>query len=451
MWSLYSLAVSDIHFQSQQNSSSLQLNKSPASADKTRDVCDDRSTMLTPSEYRKRILLVASGMTPQVVTETIYALAVRSRSPFVPTEVHLLCTSEGAMRARLLLLSEHPGWFYRLCKDYELSGIDFSEKNIHALTDCKGIFIDDIRDEEDNRNAADSIAERIRLLTADPECALHVSLAGGRKTMSFFAGYALSLFGRPQDRLSHVLVDAEFEFSPEFFYPLPQPHTIEGKDRRLLDASKATVTLAEIPFVRMRDRLPKELLSGKAPYSVVVQAADRVIGPPELVIDQAGKRIQAAGKTFRMTPESIAMLSVFARRALNGKDALRAPMKRKVIHQQWSFLYTEEYYKCEPDDGVLPKTIENIETLHPDLMKWMTGTSFSSRLSRLRRKLEDQLGPGAIPYLIDDGGTRPRKFQCTLPAHSIHFRTIVDDETVDARRCSPGDQQEEADRRRQKE
>jgi CRISPR-associated protein (TIGR02584 family) len=43
--------------------------------------------------------------------------------------------------------------------------------------------------------------------TADPQASLHVSIAGERKTMGFYVGYALSLFGRTQGRLSHVLND----------------------------------------------------------------------------------------------------------------------------------------------------------------------------------------------------------------------------------------------------
>ena len=58
------------------------------------------------------------------------------------------------------------------------------------------------------------ITNLIRAFTADPESALHVSIAGGRKTMGFFLGYALSLYGRAQDKLSHVLVSPPFESSP---------------------------------------------------------------------------------------------------------------------------------------------------------------------------------------------------------------------------------------------
>ena len=76
--------------------------------------------------YRHRILLVVTGLSPQVVTETIYALAVGHNPPFVPTEVQLLTTAEGAERARLSLLSEDPGWFGRLCRDYGLICFDLS-------------------------------------------------------------------------------------------------------------------------------------------------------------------------------------------------------------------------------------------------------------------------------------------------------------------------------------
>lgn len=37
--------------------------------------------------------------------------------------------------------------------------------------------------------------------------------------MGFFVGYALSLFGRAQDRLSHVLVSDPFESLTDFYYP----------------------------------------------------------------------------------------------------------------------------------------------------------------------------------------------------------------------------------------
>ncbi|MCS7316482.1 MAG: CRISPR-associated ring nuclease Csm6, partial [Bryobacterales bacterium] len=172
-----------------------------------------------PHSYPRRILLTACGLTPQVVTETVYALAVARQPAFVPTEVHVLTTAEGAQHVRLSLLSEDPGWFWRLCREYGLEEIRFDPSTIHVLTDEAGQPLSDIRTVEENERTADYITALVRKLTADERAALHVSIAGGRKTMGFYLGYALSLFGRPQDRLSHVLVSAPYESHPEFFYP----------------------------------------------------------------------------------------------------------------------------------------------------------------------------------------------------------------------------------------
>lgn len=374
--------------------------------------------MKGPSEYPRRILLAVSGLTPQIVTETLYALTTQCVEPYVPTEVHLLSTQEGANRAKLLLLSESPGWFHRLCRDYNLAGIQFSENDLHVVSGRNGRLLEDIRTAEDNQCAADFITEQIRTLTSDPESALHVSLAGGRKTMGFYAGYALSLFGREQDRLSHVLAPEDFEFAGNFFYPTIEKRVIEGKDKKPLDSSEATLMLADIPFVRMRHGLPDKLLKGSSSYSAVVSAASMTAGVSELTIDQANCRIRAAGKVFSLPRSSVAMLSVFARRAAAGMGPLDAPTKF-VEDPEWTRLYTLEYYKCEPDAEVLPKHINK------SLEKPMDGTQFSVHLSRLHKALRNQLGLDAAPYLIDDGGRRPRQYRCTLPTHAIRFRTLL--------------------------
>jgi CRISPR-associated protein (TIGR02584 family) len=373
--------------------------------------------MARPSEFRRRILLAVSGLTPQIVTETLYALAVGAEDPFIPTEIHLLSTNEGAMRARLLLLSEQPGWFYRLCEDYQLKGIDFSERNIHTLQDDHGEPLEDIRTANDNRCAADFITEQIRSLTADSESALHVSLAGGRKTMGFYAGYALSLYGRPQDCLSHVLVPPEFEFANDFFYPTPASRVIEGKDKRPLDAANAKVMLAEIPFVRMRQGLPTSLLEGASSFSGVVQAASETIGPPKLVIDQPECRVQAAGRVFPMRRSAVALLSVFARRALEGSGSLAAPPKG-VNDPEWARLYMKE----------LRKSIRDAEDMNEltwqSLKHGMDGDQFSMQLSRLQTTLRRALGPAASAYLISNGGKRPGQFRLNLPESAIHFASL---------------------------
>ena len=204
-----------------------------------------------PETYDRRVLLAVTGLSPQIVTETVYGLTVGRRPSFMPTEVRLITTAEGAQRAQLELLHADSGWFHRLRIDYGLPPITFTSAQIHVLRDADGEPLSDIRSPDDNGRAADAITGVLRELTADSECALHVSIAGGRKTMGFYLGYALSLYGRQQDRLSHVLVNPPYESHPQFFYPTPDSQVIYTlpPNVRPYDTRDGEVTLAEIPFV----------------------------------------------------------------------------------------------------------------------------------------------------------------------------------------------------------
>lgn len=235
---------------------------------------------LAPGRWPRRVLLAVSGLSPQIVTETLYALAVAAEPAerFVPTEIHVLTTTEGAQRVRLALLSEQPGGFHALRRDYGLPPITFGDAQIHLVPGADGQPLPDIRDEADNARMADAITALVRDITADPASVLHVSMAGGRKTMGYYAGYALSLYGRAQDRLSHVLVSAPFESSFEFYYPTPASRVIQVAGGRLADAATARVSLAPIPFVRLRPLLPPALLDGSAGFAEVVQVAGERIG-----------------------------------------------------------------------------------------------------------------------------------------------------------------------------
>ena len=366
-----------------------------------------------PSAYKRRVLLAVSGLSPQIVTETIYALASNAEAAFVPTEVHLITTREGAQRAELSLLSDDLGWFHKLCADYHLPGISFSRKNIHIMRDANERGMDDIRSIDDNRAAADFITARVREFSADPTCALHVSIAGGRKTMGFYLGYALSLYGRPQDRLSHVLVSEPFENSIEFFYPTPYSRVLQTRDGKLADTAMAEVTLAEIPFVSLRHGLPQKLLSGHASFGETVAAAQAALAPPELVIDLARKRIRAGGQEIELPPAELALLAVFARQILSAGAALPAPSKG-APDPAWARRFMAEY-------RAITGTLADIESTERALKNGMDGEYFSQRKSKLERRLKTALGPAASHYRIDDGGTRPRKYRLALPPESVRF------------------------------
>ena len=367
---------------------------------------------MNPQSYPRRILLCVSGLSPQIVTETLYALTVIGEPRFVPTEIHLLTTAEGAEWARLTLLSDEPGWFQRLRQDYGLPAIRFTLDTLHILRTAEGRLLSDIRSAADNEAIADAITAVVRELTADPDCAVHASIAGGRKTMGFYLGYALSLLGRSQDRLSHVLVSSPFESNPAFFYPTPQERVIYGPDQQQpLDASAATVMLADIPFVRLRDGLQETLLEPGASFSAVVAQAQRNLAAPRLTLDAASCQVCCGETGLTLRPVDFAGYAWLARRALAGQPG--------VCRNRISAAETGEFlaeYRALP--GVLDQ--ERVELA---LSHGMDPAYFDGRLSGIRKALVRTLGPvGAQPYLIHRDQKRPlSRYALTLKPEQIRF------------------------------
>ncbi len=274
-------------------------------------------------EYARRCLVCVMGLSPQVVTETLYCLVTEQN--FVPTEVILLTTLNGKNRALRDLLDPQDGKFAAFCRDYNLQGkIAFSEESIHVIKDADGLPLTDIRTPQDNINAADMIASVVGTLCSDDSTTLHVSIAGGRKTMGFFLGYALSIFGRQQDRMSHVLVSEPYENNKDFFYPTQTPREIYHADGSPLDASKAKVSLAEIPFIKLRAGLSPELLSGACRYSYAVERAQKELAPGlSLLLDIGSRTAVCAGQSVKLPPVLFSVYLWLAQRTLQGKDAAR--------------------------------------------------------------------------------------------------------------------------------
>ena len=305
------------------------------------DACNPR----IPHSYPRRVLLAVSGLSPQIVTETIYALTQTQGSPWFPTEIHILTTTAGEQRARLSLFSKDKNWFAKLCAEYDLPPIHFDADNIHILHGSQGEPLEDNRSVADNSAAADAITAKVRELCADPASAVHVSIAGGRKSMGFYVGYALSLYGRSQDRLSHVLVSDPYEHNLDFFYPTRQSCVLETRDGGMVDMKDAKVTLANIPFVSLRSGLPQKLLHGNASFNETVEAAREALAPPKLQINLRERYVVAGGKTLKLAPTAIAMLAVFARRTKAGQGAVPAPNK-EVPDLEWAQWYLAEYRIC---------------------------------------------------------------------------------------------------------
>ena len=268
--------------------------------------------------YNKRILLSVTGMSPAVVTETLYALV--TEKGFIPTEIQVITTEQGKNKLLEALLGieggrkERKGALQEFIEDYGekygFSSIHFDESCIHIITDECGQNLPDIRTPEENEHAANSIVQLVGNLCQDEEMQLHVSIAGGRKTMGFFMGYALSLYGREQDSLSHVLVDSQYESLTSFYYPKPYPHLINKNDGTQIDAKDGKVMLAEIPWVRLGLGVPEDLKQQTISYSDSVKNAQALLDMPSLTFlsPMEERGVMFGTKLLKLAPRGYALL-----------------------------------------------------------------------------------------------------------------------------------------------
>ena len=208
------------------------------------------------------------GTSPQVLTETLYAIHKQGK-PF-PEEVYLITTENAKEKVVEWLFEKNK--IEELKNTHYIPDFKFDESHILLMKHDDGGFVFSGREEEDQQSIANSITRLVARFTADDDCSVHASIAGGRKSMAFYMGYAMSMFAREQDVLSHVFVSKEFEFSDQFFFPTKTDSFI-ANNNRVLNSKDAEVTLAEIPFVRMRGLVDEALIKKleNEPFSEIVK------------------------------------------------------------------------------------------------------------------------------------------------------------------------------------
>lgn len=341
----------------------------------------------------KRVLLLVTGMTPQIITETIYGLAISpeaDRPRWVPNEVHVISTQHGLELIQERLFGK--AYFKQLCQDYDLPDILFDETHLHPIVSPTGEVLRDLRTPQDNEYAADTICQWIRQFTQDASTELHVSIAGGRKTMGFYAGYALSIYGRSQDSMSHVLVESHYETLPDFYYPTPESRDIYNQNKMCFDASKAKVWLAHIPFVRLRGFLPESSKLNNTRFSEVVSLINLATQPINVTLQVQTRTISIGDLSCTLPPREFAFYYWFADSLLSEQPIIEAPPKDidvKSTPDKHIFIKLAEDYlsyyaknRTEFDD----------ERVNTSLKSGLDRKFFDERNSIIRRKFTQCFG-----------------------------------------------------------
>ncbi|HMZ22495.1 MAG TPA: CRISPR-associated ring nuclease Csm6 [Blastocatellia bacterium] len=337
---------------------------------------------------KQHILVAVTGNTPQIVTETLYVMAIARKPPVPISAVYILTTAKGAEIA-WSRLGGPDGAIAALQREYELGWeIAFSREHILVFKrrneDGTETPLEDIRSSADNETLASELLGFVKALNSDPNVVLHCSLGGGRRTMSAYMMLALMMYGREDDELTHVVINEEFETNPDFFFPprdnQPLPIRVDGgRKLAIINTSEARLEVAQIPFVRLRNTLGEDV--GKVEKSlqelitIAQQRLDRS-APKKLVVDLPKGRVSFGTQEVILRGVKLALLAYYADAKINRcvepalpvcgdcNKCFSDPVKDE---EQFQNYYQRLYAGRDPKDAPKRKLESNLMSYHTKL------------------------------------------------------------------------------------
>jgi len=324
------------------------------------------------------ILVCVSGLTPQIVTESLFCLSYKEKIRI--DEIYILTTARG--KEVILGRDKHPSTpktplkveIENLCNQYKFKKPLFEENDKHIIVAKEeSIELPDIRSDKDNILFPNKICEFLREKTSNPQNVLFCSITGGRKSMSVHLANALSIFARENDRLIHVLTKEEHEFKG--FYPQTKK---EIKD----------LELADIPFVRLRPILSAEIKRPdllKSNFEDIVkftQSQLKILTPSnKLILDIERREVRFGNDRMILEPNEFLFYYLFV------------DYKQRGINEISVYTFIS--------DEVKNRMIQYFEEFYPYIYikekKWYK-SGFSKEEFRIRRSKVNQ----KITKLIDD-------------------------------------------------
>jgi len=340
---------------------------------------------------KENILIAAIGMSPAVLTETIWALA-QENPPWIPDQVIAITTLAGRTKIKEMLLSSK-GW-KALHDALKKQGCPVDDALRFGADDTIRVIGDggqdfkDIATLEQNREAADFILRVIREHTENPKTEIVASIAGGRKTMSALMLSCMSLLGREQDRVCHILANDDFIFANQGFL-FPKNKTEE---------KKAKIVLSDIPFIRVRGLYEQK--SGEVPssYSDMVhifhKAAPPAINYPKIKVQKIEGKIFADGEDLELSPKEFLLCMVL----------IETFLKHGKLFSSWEEVSAEIIEAMKLEDSFGTYWHEKILDINYRKARWSAVAS-EIRKKRLKgRPYADVLlpGPGTTPRFPSD-------------------------------------------------
>ncbi len=357
----------------------------------------------------KTILITVSGMSPAIITETVWALATE-KPPVIPDEVIVITTLKGETDIQRLLLDPANGWkgasvwdtlrtsVFKECKIAPDSRKLQMAIRIIDLPGNAGVRVKaaDIRTREENAEAADFILNTLSPHAIAEDCHVIASIAGGRKTMGALLYGAMTLVAKETDRVTHVLVNEPYEMCRTFFYPAQPLKKLEagppGKTVTV-DASKALIELADLPFVPLRNGF-QHLGDGKLGFHGLVNRYSTELKrstdqKPAISLDSQNSTLTINGLVLELTGRELQVALFLYGRAKEGKKAFQNQKEAALPFIK----FVSEWKSQLPNHKAVFLTGDKI---HAD--------NLTKGLSSLRKKINDVGLAHTIPYLVPERG-----------------------------------------------
>lgn len=371
-------------------------------------------------------LVTVSGISPAILTETIWALA--QETPAVtPDEVIVITTTRGEADLRRQLLTPLETWGGRtVWQQLRLDVLPATrltrKKGSSASPPAPGplqlsIRVIDLPDPDTGvRRPADDLRTRAHhdetanfiIQTLAPLCDAedhHViaSIAGGRKTMGALLYAAMSLLGKETDRVTHVLVSDPYDTIRGFYYPgqpvdqLSRPTAPATSLPAILDttaplsARDAIVELADIPFVPLRNKF-HELNEPRRTFAGLVERYSRAERPgsalpPRLALDLPTGTLTVDGRPLSLTGRDLLVTAFLLHRALEKQPHFR---DRGEAHPHL-LLFQTQWKKDHPFHQATAR-----------LSGKLSDEDITKALAGLRKKLTAAGLATAIPHLAPE-------------------------------------------------
>ena len=272
---------------------------------------------------KKNILFAITGMSPAVLTETIWALATSKKDPIIIDDIFVFTTLTGKSVLEKTLLSKigktkktHWDLFKeRLSKKINS---DLSQKMLLTsyivsqglISDERKNALEDIKNDSDNLAVADFFMEKIFPKTSDDDNRVFASIAGGRKSMGAMLHSVMGLLARNDDKIGG------------FLYPGGPGDFFDPATKKRLDSKNARLTLLEIPFVSMGKILDRVGERKRTSYKNLVAAVNDITSNKQdvkLLVNLKNKSVSVGDVKLENLPAGqMAFIYAIAKMKLGG-------------------------------------------------------------------------------------------------------------------------------------